>query len=94
MPVDGEIAVFALDLGRYYMKVTGTLPDGDEYTHRLADAVVGVIDHALHGNTEDEIKHLTALLIVKLMARVSSLQQLSRLKTFAGTWCGLFGVPL
>lgn len=80
----GEIVVFALDTGAYWMEVSNQLPDGDEYTHRLANAI--------RDESKDEVQHLTALLIVKLVARFASLQQAVAVKTIAEKWCQLFGV--
>jgi hypothetical protein len=77
-----EIVVFALDTGAYWMEVSNQLPDGDNYTNRLADAI--------RDEKKGEVEHLTALLIVKLAARLSGTPQALTLKTFGEKWCRLF----
>jgi hypothetical protein len=81
-----EIVALALDIGAYWMEVSGQEPDGygDEYTTRLANAICA--------QDRDAVQHLTALLVVKLAARLSHIQGSMSLGTISEKWCQLFGV--
>lgn len=78
-----EIVAFAIDTGARWMDLTDQHPDGDLTTAAIA--------RAISEQYKDGVEILTAILIVKMAARINNVPASLDVKMFADRWCALFG---